>query len=145
MRNLERMGQPGIARASETHVDDPNVVSDRPIQAFQDVGDTGFAVGAMAGEYPDAQDLSVGSDAHQLVLRRDRAGNARAVRMRLTLRPDGVVLFDGGAAEIWVWNVDLWIDYRDRNIVAPHHPVHLRKLQLIAHVVRGTDVVCDGT
>ena len=70
-------------------------------------------------------------------MRRDRAGHAGAVRMRLLRPPDGVVLLDDRAGEVGMIGVDLGVDHRDQHLAAGRDLVHLGELQLLDGVLLG--------
>ena len=65
----------------------------------------------------------------------DRANHAGAVKVRLLLLADRVVLLDEGAGEIGMVHVDRGIDHRDQHAAAGRHLVHLTELQLADDVL----------
>ena len=115
---LERALERGIARAGKAHIDDADVVVDRPVEAPEDVVGRALRVRVAGGEGADREDARAGRHAEQLLVRHDRAGHAGAVRMRVVVDAGRVVAVGDGAGEIGMGAVDLGVDHADRDVVA---------------------------
>ena len=128
--------QLAVRRAREAHVDDVGLGRAGPVETLEDVH--ARALRALRANACTARIGHRRRRAGELAVRRDHAGDAGAVGMRLVGRAGRVERRRDRAGEIGMLRVDRRVDHRDAHACAARERVRLGKPQLAERVLRRT-------